>query len=199
MPAPVPAVGDGALGFWKAVREVFPKTKEQRCWFHAIANVLAALPWSWGVLLVLGSGGSLVSSAALKCGAQVRPGCCGGRGARTYFDTSRPGGYCGAGGGASVGGPGGGASVGGVGGRRRGFGGLVRGRGVTVLEFVGRPPAGVVVVISEDGGSGTECVGAGECAALDRSGGGGDEGLDEFIRDGVQAVHCLCAGDADPV
>lgn len=34
MTAPVLAVGDGALGFWKAVREVFPKTREQRCWFH---------------------------------------------------------------------------------------------------------------------------------------------------------------------
>ena len=40
------AVGDGALGFWKAVREVFPATKEQRCWFHKQANVLAALPKS---------------------------------------------------------------------------------------------------------------------------------------------------------
>lgn len=46
MTAPVLAVGDGALGFWKAVREVFPKTKEQRCWFHKQANVLAALPKS---------------------------------------------------------------------------------------------------------------------------------------------------------
>jgi putative transposase len=34
MRAPVLAVGDGALGFWKALREVFPETKEQRCWFH---------------------------------------------------------------------------------------------------------------------------------------------------------------------
>jgi putative transposase len=34
MTAPVLAVGDGALGFWKAVREVFPATREQRCWFH---------------------------------------------------------------------------------------------------------------------------------------------------------------------
>ena len=40
------AVGDGALGFWNAVREVFPATKEQRCWFHKQANVLAALPKS---------------------------------------------------------------------------------------------------------------------------------------------------------
>jgi len=34
MRAPVLAVGDGALGFWKALREVFPETKEQRCWWH---------------------------------------------------------------------------------------------------------------------------------------------------------------------
>jgi putative transposase len=46
MRAPVLAVGDGALGFWKAVRDVFPATAEQRCWFHKIGNVLAALPKS---------------------------------------------------------------------------------------------------------------------------------------------------------
>ena len=46
MTAPVLAVGDGALGFWKAVREVFPATREQRCWWHKQANVLAALPKS---------------------------------------------------------------------------------------------------------------------------------------------------------
>ena len=46
MRAPVLAAGDGALGFWAAVREVFPDTKEQRCWFHKIANVLNALPKS---------------------------------------------------------------------------------------------------------------------------------------------------------
>jgi transposase-like protein len=46
MRAPVLAVGDGALGFWKALREVFPDTKEQRCWFHVQSNVLAALPKS---------------------------------------------------------------------------------------------------------------------------------------------------------
>lgn len=40
------AVGDGALGFWAALREVFPQTREQRCWFHKIGNVLAALPKS---------------------------------------------------------------------------------------------------------------------------------------------------------
>lgn len=46
MRAPVLAVGDGALGFWEALREVFPDTKEQRCWFRKIADVLAALPQS---------------------------------------------------------------------------------------------------------------------------------------------------------
>jgi transposase-like protein len=46
MRAPVLAVGDGALGFWSALREVFPATTEQRCWFHKIANVLSALPQS---------------------------------------------------------------------------------------------------------------------------------------------------------
>ena len=46
MRAPVLAVGDGALGFWAAVRDVFPATREQRCWFHKIANVLNALPKS---------------------------------------------------------------------------------------------------------------------------------------------------------
>ncbi|MGJ6970085.1 IS256 family transposase [Streptosporangium sp. G11] len=46
MRAPVLAIGDGALGFWLALREVFPQAKEQRCWFHKIANVLGALPKS---------------------------------------------------------------------------------------------------------------------------------------------------------
>jgi len=44
MTAPELAIGDGALGFWAALREVFPATREQRCWFHKTANVLAALP-----------------------------------------------------------------------------------------------------------------------------------------------------------
>lgn len=38
------AVGDGALGFWKALAEIFPATKEQRCWVHKTANVLDKLP-----------------------------------------------------------------------------------------------------------------------------------------------------------
>jgi transposase-like protein len=46
MRAPVLAAGDGALGFWSALREVFPETKEQRCWFHKIGNVLGAMPKS---------------------------------------------------------------------------------------------------------------------------------------------------------
>jgi transposase-like protein len=46
MRAPVLAVGDGALGFWTALREVFPQTREQRDWVHKTANVLDALPKS---------------------------------------------------------------------------------------------------------------------------------------------------------
>ncbi len=46
MTAPVLAIGDGALGFWAALRDVFPTTREQRCWFHKTGNVLAALPKS---------------------------------------------------------------------------------------------------------------------------------------------------------
>jgi putative transposase len=44
--APEAAVGDGALGFWKAVDEVFPGTRHQRCWFHKISNVLNKFPKS---------------------------------------------------------------------------------------------------------------------------------------------------------
>ena len=40
------AVADGALGFWKALPEVWPKTREQRCWVHKTANVLNRLPKS---------------------------------------------------------------------------------------------------------------------------------------------------------
>lgn len=38
------ATGDGALGFWKALRKVYPATREQRCWVHKTANVLDKLP-----------------------------------------------------------------------------------------------------------------------------------------------------------
>ena len=44
--APEVAVGDGALGFWKAVDEVFPGTRHQRCWFHKSSNVLNKFPKS---------------------------------------------------------------------------------------------------------------------------------------------------------
>jgi len=44
MPAPVVAIGDGALGFWAAVRDVGPETREQRDWVHKILNVLDKLP-----------------------------------------------------------------------------------------------------------------------------------------------------------
>ena len=44
--APDLAVGDGALGFWAALREVFGATREQRCWFHKTGNVLNAMPKS---------------------------------------------------------------------------------------------------------------------------------------------------------
>ena len=44
MRAPVLAVGDGALGFWAAVRDMWPETREQRCWVHRLANVLDKLP-----------------------------------------------------------------------------------------------------------------------------------------------------------
>jgi putative transposase len=46
MRAPTVAVGDGALGFWAALRDVFPDTVEARCWVHKAANVLNALPKS---------------------------------------------------------------------------------------------------------------------------------------------------------
>jgi transposase-like protein len=44
MRPPVLAVGDGALGFWAAARDVWPKTREQRDWFHKLGNVLDKLP-----------------------------------------------------------------------------------------------------------------------------------------------------------
>jgi transposase-like protein len=44
MRAPVVAVGDGALGFWAAVRDVWPKTRAQRDWVHKLGNILDKLP-----------------------------------------------------------------------------------------------------------------------------------------------------------
>ena len=44
--APEIAVGDGALGFWKTLEEVYPATRHQRCWVHKTANVLNKVPLS---------------------------------------------------------------------------------------------------------------------------------------------------------
>ena len=43
---PALAIGDGALGFWAALEEIFPGTRHQRCWCHKMQNVLNALPKS---------------------------------------------------------------------------------------------------------------------------------------------------------
>lgn len=42
--APDLAIGDGALGFWTALRDVYPTTREQRCWVHKMANITGAMP-----------------------------------------------------------------------------------------------------------------------------------------------------------
>jgi transposase-like protein len=42
--SPELAIGDGALGFWKAIRKIYPETHHQRCWVHKTANVLNKLP-----------------------------------------------------------------------------------------------------------------------------------------------------------
>ena len=44
--APELAVGDGAMGFWAALEELYPRTRQQRCWVHKTRNVLNALPKS---------------------------------------------------------------------------------------------------------------------------------------------------------
>ena len=44
--APEIAVGDGAMGFWRALEEAFPTTRHQRCWQHKAANVLNKVPQS---------------------------------------------------------------------------------------------------------------------------------------------------------
>ena len=59
MRAPVLAIGDGALGFWAALREVFPETRAQRDWVHKVANTLDCLPKS-------------AQAAARKALAQIR-------------------------------------------------------------------------------------------------------------------------------
>jgi len=44
--SPKVATGDGALGFWAALREIYPQTREQRCWVHKTSNILNKLPQS---------------------------------------------------------------------------------------------------------------------------------------------------------
>ena len=44
LPPPKLAIADGALGFWAALRDIYPEAEEQRCWVHKIANVLDKLP-----------------------------------------------------------------------------------------------------------------------------------------------------------
>jgi transposase-like protein len=44
--SPKVATGDGALGFWAALREVYPQTREQRCWVHKMVNILDKMPKS---------------------------------------------------------------------------------------------------------------------------------------------------------
>jgi transposase-like protein len=46
MNAPELAIGDGAMGFWAALEEIYPKTRQQRCWMHKTMNVLNYLPKS---------------------------------------------------------------------------------------------------------------------------------------------------------
>lgn len=43
---PLLAIGDGAMGFWAALEEVYPATRQQRCWVHKMGNILNALPKS---------------------------------------------------------------------------------------------------------------------------------------------------------
>jgi transposase-like protein len=53
--APELATGDGALGFWRALEEVFPAARHQRCWVHKTANVPNKLPrWHCHVVWWLG-------------------------------------------------------------------------------------------------------------------------------------------------
>jgi transposase-like protein len=44
MPCPTLCIGDGALGFWKAVTDIYPETAHQRCWVHKTANILDKMP-----------------------------------------------------------------------------------------------------------------------------------------------------------
>ena len=77
---PVLAVGDGALGFWAALRDVFPTTKEQRCWVHKTANVVDALPKRLqsqaksAIQAIYNAGGRTEALTAAKSFADTFPG-----------------------------------------------------------------------------------------------------------------------------
>ena len=64
--APEIAVGDGALGFWKALDEVFPGTRHQRCWVHKTANVLNKVTLSVQTNMKKRSARDLLGAAASK-------------------------------------------------------------------------------------------------------------------------------------
>src|SRR4249920_1926729 len=87
--APDLAVGDGALGFWKAIEEAFPSTRHQRCWVHKTANVLNKVALSVQVNMkadlreIYGAPTRAAAEAAIdvfvdKYGDR-RLGCCAGR------------------------------------------------------------------------------------------------------------------------
>ncbi len=63
------AVGDGALGFWKALDEVFPGTRHQRCWQHKTANVLNKVPKS--LQLAMKADLREISGASTRAAAEV--------------------------------------------------------------------------------------------------------------------------------
>lgn len=81
--APELAIGDGALGFWKAARKVWPTTSQQRCWVHKTANVLNKLPPSLqskakadlhAIYEAASGGGGRVRSLPHQVSGEVRQG-----------------------------------------------------------------------------------------------------------------------------
>jgi hypothetical protein len=76
--APKVAIGDGALGFWAAIDEVFPSARTQRCWVHKMANVLNYLPRSVQAKAKAGlqaSQGRVLKDFALVDAVQARNMC----------------------------------------------------------------------------------------------------------------------------
>jgi putative transposase len=77
--APELAVADGALGFWQAIEEVWPKTRGQRCWVHKTANVLNKLPKQAGAARDLDGGDQEGCACGVRrphrnLGGQIRQG-----------------------------------------------------------------------------------------------------------------------------